>query len=147
MRHLAVLEEAGVIATTKGGRVRSCALRSQALAPMRGWQEEQRQVWEARRDRLDDDVTTLYPASVSPAARVVRATPSPAVPGAGGAAGLDLGRPGVFGLRGGGRMPRWQCLRQGPAGSARSSWQASVMVPEGRLAARLGLSDWLGQNL
>lgn len=59
MRHLSVLEVAGLIATQKDGRVRSCALQPQALTPMRDWIEEQRRVWEARLDRLDDYVMTL----------------------------------------------------------------------------------------
>jgi DNA-binding transcriptional ArsR family regulator len=59
LRHLSVLEEAGLIATQKDGRVRSCALQPQALAPMRDWLEEQRRVWEARLDRLDDYVMKL----------------------------------------------------------------------------------------
>jgi DNA-binding transcriptional ArsR family regulator len=59
MRHLSVLEQAGLIATQKDGRVRSCALQPQALAPMRDWIEEQRKVWEARLDRLDDYVMSL----------------------------------------------------------------------------------------
>lgn len=59
MRHLSVLEQAGLIATQKDGRVRSCALQPQALAPMRDWIEEQRKVWEARLDRLDDYVMNL----------------------------------------------------------------------------------------
>lgn len=59
MRHLAVLEEAGLVATQKDGRVRSCALVPEALAPVRDWLEEQRAIWEARLDRLDDYVMTL----------------------------------------------------------------------------------------
>jgi DNA-binding transcriptional ArsR family regulator len=59
MRHLSVLEEAGLVTTQKDGRVRSCAFRPQALAPMRDWLDEQRKVWEARLDRLDDYVMTL----------------------------------------------------------------------------------------
>jgi len=59
MRHLSVLEGAGLIASQKDGRVRSCAFQPQALAPMRDWIEEQRKVWEARLDRLDDYVMTL----------------------------------------------------------------------------------------
>ena len=59
MRHLSVLEEAGLIATTKEGRVRSCAMVPEALAPMRTWLDEQRAIWEARLDRLDDYVTNL----------------------------------------------------------------------------------------
>lgn len=59
MRHLSVLEEAGLIATAKDGRVRTCALVPDALIPARTWLDEQRALWEARLDRLDDYVTTL----------------------------------------------------------------------------------------
>jgi len=59
MRHLSVLEEAGLIATTKEGRVRTCAIVPEALAPMRSWIDEQRSIWEARLDRLDSYVMTL----------------------------------------------------------------------------------------
>ncbi len=59
MRHLSVLEEAGLIATAKDGRVRSCAIVPEALAPVRDWLDEQRAIWESRLDRLDDYVTKL----------------------------------------------------------------------------------------
>ena len=59
MRHLSVLEEAGLIATSKEGRVRSCAIVPEALAPVRTWLDEQRAIWESRLDRLDDYVMTL----------------------------------------------------------------------------------------
>lgn len=59
MRHLAVLEEAGLIATSKDGRVRTCGLVPEALAPARTWLDEQRAVWEARLDRLDAYVARL----------------------------------------------------------------------------------------
>lgn len=59
MRHISVLEEAGLIATSKDGRVRTCAIVPEALAPMRTWLDDQRALWEARLDRLDDYVTTL----------------------------------------------------------------------------------------
>ncbi len=59
LRHLSVLEEAGLVVTQKDGRVRSCALVPQALAPIQDWLEEQRRVWEARLDRLDDYVMQL----------------------------------------------------------------------------------------
>lgn len=59
MRHLAVLEAAGLIATAKDGRVRSCAFVPAGLDPMRSWIEDQRAVWEGRLDRLDDYVMTL----------------------------------------------------------------------------------------
>jgi len=53
MRHLAVLEEAGLIATSKDGRIRTCALVPGAMDPARTWLDEQRAIWEARLDRLD----------------------------------------------------------------------------------------------
>lgn len=59
MRHLAVLEAAGLIVTAKDGRVRSCAFVPEGLAPVRGWLDEQRAVWEGRLDRLDDYVMKL----------------------------------------------------------------------------------------
>jgi DNA-binding transcriptional ArsR family regulator len=59
MRHLSVLEEAGLIATSKDGRVRTCAIVPEALVPMRTWLDEQRVIWEARLDRLDDYVMKL----------------------------------------------------------------------------------------
>jgi DNA-binding transcriptional ArsR family regulator len=59
MRHLAVLEAAGLIATAKDGRVRSCAFVPGGLEPVRGWLVEQQAVWEGRLDRLDDYVMKL----------------------------------------------------------------------------------------
>jgi DNA-binding transcriptional ArsR family regulator len=59
LRHLSVLQAAGLIITAKDGRVRSCAFVPQALAPMQNWLDDQRALWEARLDRLDDYVTRL----------------------------------------------------------------------------------------
>jgi DNA-binding transcriptional ArsR family regulator len=59
LRHLSVLEAAGLVTTQKDGRVRSCAFQPQALSPMRDWLEEQRAIWDARLDRLDDYVMNL----------------------------------------------------------------------------------------
>jgi DNA-binding transcriptional ArsR family regulator len=53
MRHLSVLEEAGLIATSKDGRIRTCAIVAVALDPVRTWLDEQRAIWDARLDRLD----------------------------------------------------------------------------------------------
>jgi len=63
MRHLGVLEAAGLSAMAKDGRVRSCAFVPGGLVPMQSWLEEQRAVWEARLDRLDDYVMTLMKES------------------------------------------------------------------------------------
>lgn len=59
MRHLSVLEEAGLIATSKDGRVRTCAIVPEALMPMQTWLDEQRDIWESRLERLDDYVLKL----------------------------------------------------------------------------------------
>jgi DNA-binding transcriptional ArsR family regulator len=59
MRHLSVLEDAGLIASSKDGRTRTCALVPEALDPMRAWLDEQRAIWEARLDRLDAFVMTV----------------------------------------------------------------------------------------
>lgn len=59
MRHLAVLEDAGLIASAKDGRVRTCEIRPEALAPIRTWLDEQRAIWEGRLDRMDDYVVKL----------------------------------------------------------------------------------------
>lgn len=59
LRHLSVLEEAGLVATQKDGRVRSCAFQPMALKPISDWLDDQRKVWEGRLDRLDDYVTKL----------------------------------------------------------------------------------------
>jgi DNA-binding transcriptional ArsR family regulator len=59
MRHLSVLESAGLIATAKDGRVRTCAIVPEALVPVRTWIDEQRAIWESRLDRLDKYVMHL----------------------------------------------------------------------------------------
>lgn len=59
MRHLAVLEEAGLIATSKDGRVRSCVFVPEAMAPAQSWLDAQRDIWDSRLDRLDDYVMKL----------------------------------------------------------------------------------------
>lgn len=59
MRHLGVLEAAGLIATSKDGRVRTCAIVPGALVPLHSWLDDQKAIWEARLDRLDAYVLTL----------------------------------------------------------------------------------------
>ena len=63
MRHLSVLEEAGLITTSKHGRIRTCAMVPEALDPMRTWLDEQRAIWEARLDRLDAFVKSVMKES------------------------------------------------------------------------------------
>lgn len=59
MAHLARLEAAGLIETRKDGRVRTCAVVPAGLAPVQGWLDAQRTLWEGRLDRLDAYVTRL----------------------------------------------------------------------------------------
>ncbi|WP_019170023.1 ArsR/SmtB family transcription factor [Pseudaminobacter salicylatoxidans] len=63
MRHLSVLEEAGLITTSKDGRIRTCAIVPEALDPVRTWLDEQRAIWEARLDRLDAFVMNVMKES------------------------------------------------------------------------------------
>jgi DNA-binding transcriptional ArsR family regulator len=59
MRHLSVLQEAGLVVTSKDGRVRTCAINPEALEPARTWLDRQREIWESRLDRLDAFVMTV----------------------------------------------------------------------------------------
>lgn len=53
LKHVAVLEAAGLITTRKVGRVRSCALNRGRLAAAEQWFDEQRVLWEGRYRNLD----------------------------------------------------------------------------------------------
>ncbi len=59
MRHLAVLEEAALITSEKTGRTRYCRAVPETLAVTMDWLAEQRALWEARTDRLEDYVANL----------------------------------------------------------------------------------------
>jgi DNA-binding transcriptional ArsR family regulator len=52
-KHVAVLERAGLVATKKVGRVRTCTVGRRALAEEAAWIERYRQLWTARFDELD----------------------------------------------------------------------------------------------
>jgi DNA-binding transcriptional ArsR family regulator len=54
MQHLKLLEASGLVRSEKVGRVRTCRLDAEALRRAEAWIAEQRQVWEARLDRLGD---------------------------------------------------------------------------------------------
>jgi DNA-binding transcriptional ArsR family regulator len=58
MKHIRMLESAGLIRTAKAGRVRMCTLDRERLAVVDGWLGEQRAIWEGRTDRLEQFVTT-----------------------------------------------------------------------------------------
>ena len=62
MKHIQVLERTGLIHTAKVGRVRTCTLDRERLAVVDGWLAEQRAIWEARTDRLEQFVTPEEPS-------------------------------------------------------------------------------------
>src|SRR6476646_4453558 len=58
-KHVGVLEQAGLVSTTKIGRVRTCRLGPRRLEEEAVWIERYRQLWEARFDELDNVVEEL----------------------------------------------------------------------------------------
>ena len=58
-KHVGVLEQAGLVATEKIGRVRTCKLGPRRLADEAAWLERYRQLWDARFDELEQVVEEL----------------------------------------------------------------------------------------
>jgi DNA-binding transcriptional ArsR family regulator len=58
-QHLGVLEKAGLVRSSKTGRVRTYELAPAPLDAAVGWLGEQRRLWERRLDQLDEFLTTL----------------------------------------------------------------------------------------
>jgi DNA-binding transcriptional ArsR family regulator len=58
-KHIGVLEQAGLVATEKIGRVRTCKLGPRRLAEETAWIEGYRQLWASRFDELDKVVEEL----------------------------------------------------------------------------------------
>jgi DNA-binding transcriptional ArsR family regulator len=58
-KHVGVLEQAGLVATEKVGRVRTCRLGGRGLDEAAAWIEGRRQLWDARFDALDKVVEDL----------------------------------------------------------------------------------------
>ena len=58
-KHVAVLEQAGLVATEKVGRVRTCRLGPRRLEEEAEWIERRRELWAARFDELDKVVEKL----------------------------------------------------------------------------------------
>jgi DNA-binding transcriptional ArsR family regulator len=59
MKHVGVLEQAGLVATEKVGRVRTCTLGARRLEMEAAWLERHRQLWDSRFDELDKVVEGL----------------------------------------------------------------------------------------
>ena len=60
MKHLAVLENCGLITSRKVGRVRTCRIEPRSLAAAEAWIAEQRVIWEARTHRMVQYVEDLH---------------------------------------------------------------------------------------
>ena len=58
-KHIGVLEQAGLVATEKIGRVRTCKLGVSRLEDEMQWIERYRQMWAARFEELDKVVADL----------------------------------------------------------------------------------------
>ena len=58
-KHLKVLERAQLISRSKSAQWRLCRLEAAPLDTASGWIDEQRKVWEARLDRLEDYLHVL----------------------------------------------------------------------------------------
>lgn len=58
-KHVGVLEQAGLVATEKVGRVRTCKLGPRRLEEEAAWLERYRQQWAARFEALDDVLEEL----------------------------------------------------------------------------------------
>ena len=58
-KHVGVLEQAGLVATKKVGRVRTCKLGPRQLEEETAWIESYRELWASRFDELDKVVEEL----------------------------------------------------------------------------------------
>ena len=58
-KHVGVLEQAGLVATQKVGRVRTCRLGRRRLEQEAAWIESYRRLWAARFEALDEVIEDL----------------------------------------------------------------------------------------
>ena len=65
LRHLKVLEAAGLVRSEKKGRVRTVHIEAAPLAAAETWLTNQRQAWEGRLSRLDALVLKLEEGDMS----------------------------------------------------------------------------------
>jgi DNA-binding transcriptional ArsR family regulator len=58
-KHVGVLEDAGLVSTTKVGRVRTCRLGPRQLVEVTAWIDRYRRMWSARFDQLDQVIEDM----------------------------------------------------------------------------------------
>jgi DNA-binding transcriptional ArsR family regulator len=54
VQHLQILEESGLVRTTKLGRVRTCRIEPSGLSVAEQWISDRRSIWQKRFDKLGD---------------------------------------------------------------------------------------------
>ena len=60
-KHIKVLESAGLVVRTRQAQYRPCALDTAPLEQVSTWAEQYRPIWEARFDRMDEQLARLRP--------------------------------------------------------------------------------------
>jgi DNA-binding transcriptional ArsR family regulator len=60
VQHLGILEQSGLVRSTKVGRVRTYRIAPQQLKIAEDWLTRQRKMWERRLDQLDEYVIELH---------------------------------------------------------------------------------------
>ena len=68
-QHLSLLEESGVVVTSKEGRVRTCRLDPRVLRKAEDWFARRRAMWERRLDTLDAYLAREHRAAGRPTTR------------------------------------------------------------------------------
>jgi DNA-binding transcriptional ArsR family regulator len=58
-KHVALLEQGGLVSTEKQGRVRICRIEAQGLSDVATWIAARRRVWNDRFDALDSVIETM----------------------------------------------------------------------------------------
>lgn len=59
VQHLGVLEDSGLVSSSKQGRVRTYRLTPARLRAAEGWLSQQRDLWERRLDQLDEHLYAM----------------------------------------------------------------------------------------
>jgi DNA-binding transcriptional ArsR family regulator len=57
LKHIAILEESGLVVCKKEGRIKYCAINAEALASGMAWFISLEQFWEGSLDRLEEHLT------------------------------------------------------------------------------------------